>query len=501
MASRRPGPPALGHLLLIACFLISLVAAPGASAATSPAAPGAASATRDGSATATPTVTSGPTTKASPAPIATATPTVTPLASGAATTRAAPAAGTPRPSSSDRVAISVAPKQAAAPKAELHPIAGASRARVRGPSGSGGVSPFDGSVTTVYASSVFSWTLTILNPDGSVDTQYNGTVHFSSSDPNAILPADYTYTSGDAGVHTFQNLVVYALGSQSLTISGTQGLVTTNPALQVNDTYLSATWLTTSGSVGVANTLGVQALTGPNGTGSRLTYVGTIQFTSTATGGQVFFTYTFVVGDQGAKVFNITFNVAGSWTVTVTDQADSNRTATSPSITVVSQTQQQQQATSNTGLDYSGNSSDPVQTLTGSLVYHHTDLAIPGRGPSPTFVRTYQSGDARTSALGPGWTHNYNVSLAGTGDGTGNLLLNEPDGRTDLYAYNSSTQTFSPPPAVYTALVRNQDGTFTATLQDQTVWSFDTSGRLTKIADRFGNASTLTTTARASSFL
>src|SRR5581483_10504994 len=46
-------------------------------------------------------------------------------------------------------------------------------------------------------------TVTAENADGSVNTGYTGTVHFTSSDPQAVLPADYTFAPSDAGVHTF----------------------------------------------------------------------------------------------------------------------------------------------------------------------------------------------------------------------------------------------------------------------------------------------------------
>src|SRR5262249_35737459 len=46
-------------------------------------------------------------------------------------------------------------------------------------------------------------TLTAKDSFGNVATGYRGTVHFSSSDPRAILPADYTFTAADAGLHTF----------------------------------------------------------------------------------------------------------------------------------------------------------------------------------------------------------------------------------------------------------------------------------------------------------
>src|SRR5262249_10538033 len=42
-----------------------------------------------------------------------------------------------------------------------------------------------------------------LDSTGHPATNYTATVHFSSSDPQAVLPADYTFTTADAGMHTF----------------------------------------------------------------------------------------------------------------------------------------------------------------------------------------------------------------------------------------------------------------------------------------------------------
>jgi YD repeat-containing protein len=57
------------------------------------------------------------------------------------------------------------------------------------------------------------------------------------------------------------------------------------------------------------------------------------------------------------------------------------------------------------------------------------------------------------------------------------------------------TGTYSPPAGVSTALKLNVDGTYTATLADQTTWTFGSTGRLTSIKDRYGNLSTLTSDA------
>ena len=53
---------------------------------------------------------------------------------------------------------------------------------------------------------------------------YTGTVHFTSSDMGAgvYLPADYKFTVGDAGVHTFSNgVTLVTAGNQSVTATDT----------------------------------------------------------------------------------------------------------------------------------------------------------------------------------------------------------------------------------------------------------------------------------------
>src|SRR5207302_5062346 len=53
-------------------------------------------------------------------------------------------------------------------------------------------------------------------------TGYRGTVHFTSSDGRASLPADYTFTSGDAGRHVFRNAaILLTQGTQTVTATDT----------------------------------------------------------------------------------------------------------------------------------------------------------------------------------------------------------------------------------------------------------------------------------------
>ena len=66
-----------------------------------------------------------------------------------------------------------------------------------------------------------NFTVTALDAFGNVAPGYRGTIHFSSSDTKAGLPANYTFAAGDGGVHTF---------SATLKTSGSQSLIATDTA-------------------------------------------------------------------------------------------------------------------------------------------------------------------------------------------------------------------------------------------------------------------------------
>jgi YD repeat-containing protein len=133
---------------------------------------------------------------------------------------------------------------------------------------------------------------------------------------------------------------------------------------------------------------------------------------------------------------------------------------------------------------------DPVSTFTGAFSDTHVDRAIPGRGPAIQFSRSYNSNDTRVTTIGPGWTHSYNTRLTSPGDGTNDVILVGPQGRSDRYTWTGTA--FGPPTGEHRTLVKNPDDTYTAADKSQASWLFDPSGRLSEIRDRYGNASTLT---------
>jgi hypothetical protein len=62
--------------------------------------------------------------------------------------------------------------------------------------------------------------VTVRDTNNAIVSGYVGTVHFISTDPQATLPANYTFTTVDAGVHVF-SATLKTVGIQSITASDT----------------------------------------------------------------------------------------------------------------------------------------------------------------------------------------------------------------------------------------------------------------------------------------
>jgi hypothetical protein len=96
------------------------------------------------------------------------------------------------------------------------------------------------SVTTTTAGSSFNMTLTALDQYYNTATTYAGTVRFTSTDGQAVLPADYTFSPGDNGSHTFTGVVLKTVGTWKITATDTSDdyLYGTSPNIKVNASAL-----------------------------------------------------------------------------------------------------------------------------------------------------------------------------------------------------------------------------------------------------------------------
>jgi adhesin/invasin len=62
---------------------------------------------------------------------------------------------------------------------------------------------------------------------GNIDTNYIDTIHFTCTDPSAVLPPDYTFQTSNAGMATFPGGVTLVTpGTQTLTVTDVNSGIT-----------------------------------------------------------------------------------------------------------------------------------------------------------------------------------------------------------------------------------------------------------------------------------
>ena len=178
------------------------------------------------------------------------------------------------------------------------------------------------------AGSAHDVTVTARGAHGGAASWYIGTVHLTTSDPAATVPANYTFTMADHGVHTFTSslspaLVLKTAGTQwvratdtaNSSITGTQTGIVVNPAAPAK---LKVAGLTTPRTAGTAGSVRVTAVDAYGNTATS--YRGTIHFTSTDAKAALPANYKFTSTDAGMHLFtSVTLKTKGTQSVTATD--------------------------------------------------------------------------------------------------------------------------------------------------------------------------------------
>ncbi len=185
--------------------------------------------------------------------------------------------------------------------------------------------------SNVTAGSAFNLTVTVLEADGDIATGYTGTVHFTSSDTQfgVVLPADYTFTAADAGVHTFTNGVTLdTAGDRTVTVTDIvtsiqeTTTVTVSPAAAASFVVAGYPSSVTAGSVQSFT------VTAKDSFGNTVPgYLGTVAFSTTALKAVLPASYTFTSVDAGSHVFSAIMRSAGPQTITITDTINSSISA------------------------------------------------------------------------------------------------------------------------------------------------------------------------------
>jgi hypothetical protein len=168
-----------------------------------------------------------------------------------------------------------------------------------------------------------------------VDTNFNGTIHMTSSDAAATLPLDTAMVNGQLSYPSV--ITLKTAGTQSITltatvtpfITGSQAGIVVNPAAA---THLTVTGYPSPTVAGVSHNATVTALDAFNNTATG--YTGIVHLTSTDGAAVLAGNHTYVGGDNGVHAFAVTLNTVGARTITATDTVTASITGTSAGITV-----------------------------------------------------------------------------------------------------------------------------------------------------------------------
>jgi N-acetylneuraminic acid mutarotase len=186
------------------------------------------------------------------------------------------------------------------------------------------------------AGAAFSITVTALDAFNNTVTGYVGTVHFTSTDGQAVLPFNYTFTTADKGVHTFsKGVTLKTADRQSVTATDTvTNSVTGRALVAVTPAQASTFLLSAPSSVthGVAFTFTITALDpyGNVATGYR----GSVHFSSSDAAAILPQDCTFTSSDAGMVTLSAILNTTGNQSLTGTDTLNSGLSGTDKTIQV-----------------------------------------------------------------------------------------------------------------------------------------------------------------------
>jgi murein DD-endopeptidase MepM/ murein hydrolase activator NlpD len=257
----------------------------------------------------------------------------------------------------------------------------------------------------ITAGAPFTFTVTAENSFGHPVPGYTGTVVFASTDVNATLPSAYTFTSDDAGVHTFTGTSLQTAGVRFLIVSDSadptlDALAPVSVAAAAADHFLVTT---TANNPDVAGTYFDVTVTVQDAYGNTVPgYTGTIYFSSAdPAGGFLPGPYTFQASDAGQHTFAQAgaLFTAGIEDVTVMDEVNNLSGTTNVNVVAGAAVAFMVMAPANAGsgtpfdvtivaVDAYGNTDT---NYTGTIRFTTTD-SDPGVVLPPDY--TFQSGDA-----------------------------------------------------------------------------------------------------------
>jgi hypothetical protein len=155
---------------------------------------------------------------------------------------------------------------------------------------------------------------------GNLAPSFADRIHFSSSDPRASLPVDFTFTANNRGAAGFA-VTFDTTGTQSLSVTDTSNpaFSSTQTGIVVNPAAASVFAFSGLPSGATAGTPQTFTITARDAFGNRAPYFGEVVFSSTDGQASLRNLYVFTTADAGSHSFAATLKTAGPQTITVND--------------------------------------------------------------------------------------------------------------------------------------------------------------------------------------
>lgn len=130
--------------------------------------------------------------------------------------------------------------------------------------------------------------------------------------------------------------------------------------------------------------------------------------------------------------------------------------------------------------------------IISGIVNHDQELFTTKGGMQNIAINLfYKSLPGYNGSLGIGWSHNYDIFLTIYSTGDGSIVLNTGSGDKHYYTKNGSNYDST---AGDTSVLTAVSGGYKITFRDGSSYNFNSSGKITSLADRFGNVISFTYT-------
>jgi hypothetical protein len=310
-----------------------------------------------------------------------------------------------------------------------------------GGSGGGGTGPSTAAThfavtvpATATVGTAFSFTVTALDSSNNVAATYSGTVHFTSSDAQAAIPANSMLTNGagtfSVTLKTAAAQTITATDTVMASIAGTSNSITVSGSSGA--THFSVTAPATA-TAGTGFSFTVTALDASNNTVAS--YSGMVAFSSSDPQAVLPANSTLTQGTGG---FSVTLKTTGPQTITATDSATHSITGTSTSISVSALTSltitSGAPPSGTVGSNYSGSS----KVCRGTMCSFTGGFQLMGSGGVSPYTWTWAA--ATGSSLPPGLGLSTAAFIGGqpTTAGAYNVVVTLTDSETPPAHVNAS---------------------------------------------------------------